>query len=254
MTRRSSGGATSRKKRARVEAISGGEHSVADSSGDAQQSRKRARVKSSSGFKMRAMKAKPGLPTCKACQRAKCKTMRAKLCRKCFTTNAISNGGRSSGNALTGKSKKRAGGRSSGNVIIGTGKKRAGKRSWLKRQTSDPFVITPHWLELILRRKKTWEVRGTPTAKRGLIHLAVSGGGGLILGKASLVDCLPLKNDELRRHEDKHCIPEKDLPLVKYRKIFAWVFKDASRYQTPLKYKHSQGAIVWAKPHRWFVK
>ena len=217
------------------------------------------------------MKAKPSLPTCKVCQRAKCQTMRAKLCRKCFTTNAISIGGRSSGNVITGKSKKRAGGcssgnvitgtskkraggRASGNVITGTSKKRAGKRSWLKRQTSDLLVIKPHWLELILNRRKTWEVRGTATAKRGLIHLAVSGGGGLILGKASLVDCLPVEYDELRRHKDKHCIPEKTLPLVKYRKIFAWVLKDASRYQTPLKYKHSQGAVVWAKPHRWFVK
>ena len=61
------------------------------------------------------MKAKPNLPTCKVCQRAKCQTMRAKLCRKCFTTNAISNGGRSSGNVITGTSKKRAGGLSSGN-------------------------------------------------------------------------------------------------------------------------------------------
>ena len=182
-------------------------------------------------------RAKPRLPTCKVCQRAKCQTMRAKLCLKCFTKSAASSGGRSSGNAITGKSKKRA-----------------GKRSWLKRQASDLLVIKAHWLELILNKKKTWEVRGTSTAKRGRIHLAVSGGGGLILGKASLVDCLPLKYHELRRHKAKHCIPEKKLPLIKYQKVFASLLSDSSRYQAPLKYKHSQGAVVWAKPHRCFVR
>ena len=189
------------------------------------------------------------MKACKKCLKAKCPTMRAKLCLKCFTASAVSSGGRSSGNA---SARGRAG--NDGNVLTGRSKKRAGKRSWLKRQASGLLVIKPHWLELILNKKKTWEIRGTSIAKRGRIHLAVSAGGGLILGKASLVDCLHLKYDDLRRHKAKHCIAEKKLHLVKYQKIFAWVLKDASRYQVPLKYKHSQGAVVWAKPHRWCVE
>ena len=64
-------------------------------------------------------KAKPILPLCKICQTAKCQTMRAKLCRPCFLTNATSSGGRSSGNVITGTSKKRAAGLSSGNTLRG---------------------------------------------------------------------------------------------------------------------------------------
>ena len=138
-------------------------------------------------------------------------------------------------------------------MLIGKKKKTAGKRSWLKRRAKHLLVIKARWLDLILSKKKSWEIRGQPTSKRGLIHLAVSGGGGRILGKATLVDCLPLKREELPLHAGKHCIPERELESVSYPKIYAWVLKDACRYKEPLAYKHSQGAVVWAKPHGWFV-
>ena len=115
-------------------------------------------------------------------------------------------------------------------------------------------MIKPRWLDLILAGKKSWEIRGTATSKRGCVHLAVSGGGGTILGKASLVDCLLVKPEELVWHIDKHCIPEQELKYVKYTKLYAWVLKDACRYKVPLDYKHSKGAVVWVKPHRWFVQ
>ena len=158
-------------------------------------------------------------------------------------------GGRSSGNASAGGSVG-----NKGNIIKGSPKKTAGKRSWLKRQAQDLLVIKPRWLDLILARTKSWEIRGTATSKRGRIHLAVSGGWGLILGKASLVDCLPVKREDLVLHTGKHCIPEQELKSVKYMKIYAWVLKDACRYKVPLDYKHSNGAVVWVKPHRWFVQ
>ena len=122
-------------------------------------------------------------------------------------------------------------------------------------------MIKPRWLDLILSKQKTWEMRGTGTSKRGLVHLAVSGGGGLILGSASSVDCLPAKREELGRHIDKHCIPDEELKMFysdgkesgKKQKIYAWVLKAACRYKEPLQYKHTKGAIVWARPHKWFV-
>ena len=209
---------------------------------------------------MKAMKTKATLPTCKMCQKAKCLTMRAILCPKCFAKSAASSGSRSSGNASArgsvgndGNASARGSVGNEGNIITGKTKKSAGKRSWLKRQAKDLLVVKRHWLELILRKKKSWEIRGKGTSKRGLIHLAASGGGGLILGRATLVDCLPVEREELRRHTGKHCIPERELESVKYPKIYAWVLKGACRYKVPLEHKHSQGAVVWVKSHRWFA-
>ena len=92
-------------------------------------------------------------------------------------------------------------------------------------------MIKPRWLDLILSKQKTWEMRGMVTSKRGLVHLAASGGGGLILGSASLVDCLPVKREELGRHIGKHCIPDEELGKSysgdkgsgKEQTIYAWV-------------------------------
>ena len=138
-----------------------------------------------------------------------------------------------------------------GNCRTGPTKKAAGKRSWLKRQASDLLIIKEPWLDLILRRKKTWEIRGNRTTKRGVIHLARSGGGGILLGKATLTKCVSLTREELAKHEDKHCIS--DCQSVKYRNIYAWVLKGACRYKKPLQYRHAQGAVIWVKAHKWFV-
>jgi hypothetical protein len=138
-----------------------------------------------------------------------------------------------------------------GNRTVGRMKRTAGRRSWLKRQASDVLIIKEPWLELILEGKKTWEIRGTRTKKRGVIHLARSGGGSIILGSALLTDCISLSREELKKNKDKHCIP--DMRGIDYSTIHAWVLKDVRRYKKPLQYKHARGAIIWVKAHKWFV-
>ena len=132
-----------------------------------------------------------------------------------------------------------------GNVQKGMTKKRAGARSGRKRATKNLLIVKNPWLEKILSRTKTWEIRGTSTQKRGLIHRGLSGSGGKILGCARLIDCLPLSREELCAQADKHCI--EDCNLVRYRKIYAWVLKDARRHEPPLRYTHVKGAITWIK-------
>jgi hypothetical protein len=47
------------------------------------------------------------------------------------------------------------------------------------------LVIRPYWIDLILKGKKTWEIRGSKTAIRGTITLIPSGSGTRRLLKAS---------------------------------------------------------------------
>ena len=132
-----------------------------------------------------------------------------------------------------------------GNRSKGPKKKAAGKRSGLKRVTKDLLLIKSPWLELILSKRKTWEVRGSRTEKRGLIHLGLSGSGGEIHGRARVTDCRLLTREELRKHKDKHCI--KDIDSVGYARLYAWVLSDTVRYRKPLHHRHKQGAIIWCK-------
>ena len=170
-------------------------------------------------------------------------SMKAKFCRGCFILKAsvadCKGGGvkgNKGGHGVTGNR---------GNTNKGIKKKAAGKRSGLKRATKDLLLIKNPWLQLILRKRETWEIRGSSTHKRGLIHLGLSGSGGAIHGRARVTGCRLLTREELRENKDKHCI--EDIDSVRYAKIYAWVFSDVFRYNKPLQHSHKQGAIIWCK-------
>ena len=156
------------------------------------------------------------------------KTSRAKLCGVCFMAQA-----------------KNSGGRSTGNTTGGHKKKRAGRRSGTKRSAKTALVVKKKWVDLILARKKDWELRGTSTAKRGCVHLAESGCGGTLVGRVRVVNCIPVPRSSLLKHVHHHGVSE--LSEVPYKNIFAWVLKDAERCKEPLTYQHSVGAVVWVK-------
>ena len=102
-------------------------------------------------------------------------------------------------------------------------------------------MVKEPWVGMILDGKKTWEIRGSATTKRGKIHLAASGGGGVLVGQCQLVDCFPVSQAELANNVTKHCT--NDLTRVPYEKPHAWVMQKAMRYSSPFVYKHPQGAI-----------
>ena len=222
------------------------------------------------------------LPLCKACGKERVATPRSTLCGACFLEKCAAAGAISSGNSKRGPSKRRAGSRSSGNSEPGSNKERDGARrtgalssgnsergprkrragalssgnakcgatkrkaqtrSSTRRSTEEVLVVKEPWVGMILDGKKTWEIRGSATAKRGKIHLAASGGGGVLVGQCQLVDCYPVGRSELADNVTKHWI--KDLARVPYKKPHAWVLEKATRYSSPFTYKHPQGAITW---------
>ncbi len=106
------------------------------------------------------------------------------------------------------------------------------------------LIIRKRWLDKILDGGKVWEMRSTKTNVRGKIGL-IESGTGLIMGEASLVDCLgPIDCSDAGLSEDKHHVLDHYL-LEKWK--FPWVLAGAKRYNEPIPYRHPKGAVIWVK-------
>ena len=107
------------------------------------------------------------------------------------------------------------------------------------------LIVKNPWLDLILSKEKTWEIRDAQTKQRGKVHLALSGAGGRIVGQCHITDSFAIDKGKLGNHFSKHRI--KDLALITYRRPHVWVLSKALRYKTPFVYSHPQGAMKWVK-------
>ena len=171
---------------------------------------------------------------------------RAKFCTDCFRTNAsCANSKRKvfGGNTTTARGKGVLGNK--GNTTTGQKKKKAGKRSALRRSAKMLLIVKNPWLDLILSKEKTWEIRDAQTKQRGKIHLALSGAGGRIVGQCHITDSVAIDRLTLRTTFARHRI--KDLARITYRRPHAWVLSKARRYMKPFVYSHPQGAIKWVR-------
>ena len=95
-------------------------------------------------------------------------------CVQCFRANAARKGSLSSGNfqgkgstGNAGNSRGKGSLGNAGNVTKGRVKDMAGELSGLRRSAKSDLVVKREWPDLILARRKTWELRGGPTTRRG---------------------------------------------------------------------------------------
>ena len=156
-------------------------------------------------------------------------------------SSEASDGYKGQGNAgnATGKGSSQNG----GNVKKGKIKKRAGERSGVRRSAKTALVVKKKWLDLILAGRKTWEIRGSSTTKRGWIHFAESQAGGKLMGRARLVICYPVQRKSFKQHFNHHCVPS--VTMVPYLTPYAWVLEDAEKFEKPFEYEHKKGAVIW---------
>ena len=169
---------------------------------------------------------------------------RAKFCTDCFRTSAsCANSKRKvfGGNTTTARGKGVLGNKGT----TGQKKKKAGMRSALRRSAKMLLIVNNPWLDLILSKEKTWEIRDAQTKQRGKVHLALSGAGGRIVGQCHITDSFDIDKVTLRTTFPKHRI--KDLARITYRRPHAWVLSKARRYMKPFVYSHPQGAIKWVR-------
>ena len=188
---------------------------------------------------MKAMNAT--LPACRT-SRCHCRvpSKRATLCLLCRHRMARVSGGRSTGNRNAAGNPNNA-----GNGRKGASKKAAGTRSGLKRSAKYCLVVKKKWLDLILAGSKDWEIRRCSAQRRGWFHFAESGSGGKLVGRARLVDCLNSSKASFMKNFHRHRVPS--WAQVKYKSVYAWVLKEAERFERPFKYDHTQGAVIWVK-------
>ena len=112
------------------------------------------------------------------------------------------------------------------------------------------LVIRPYWIDLILKGKKTWEIRGSRTMIRGTIGLIPSG-SGTIVGVCEVVDCIgPLSARSFRTNAAKAGMRPSEAQLGHYSKTYAWVLKSPKRLGKPVRYQHPSGAVIWVSLER----
>ena len=107
------------------------------------------------------------------------------------------------------------------------------------------LIVRKIWLDKIFDEGKVFEMRTTKTSVRGKIGL-IESGSGLIVGECNIYDCAqnPISKKGAYVLKEFHQI--EDLSLLEKWK-YAWLIKDAKRYDKPIPYKHPQGAVIWVK-------
>jgi hypothetical protein len=103
------------------------------------------------------------------------------------------------------------------------------------------LIIKKEWLDKIFDDEKIWEMRTTLTKIRGKIKL-IESGSGLILGECEIINSFKPSDNELLANISKHKV--EDISLLN-KWCCAWVIKNPIRYNTPIAYKHPQGAVIW---------
>jgi len=107
------------------------------------------------------------------------------------------------------------------------------------------LIIRQPYAGWIVEGKKIWEIRKSRTRIRGEV-LIIS--NGKAIGKAELVDVLgPFTPEELAEHGDKHLV---DYPFLRDysngKPLYAWVFKNARKFERPVRVRLKKGVQVWA--------
>lgn len=106
---------------------------------------------------------------------------------------------------------------------------------------STAFIIKPEWGERLLGGKKTMELRGSGTKKRGWVGLIYD---SAIQGEVEIVDSVRL--DAKSFAEGGHCFPGTWEELRgTYAHPHGWVIRGTRRYETPRPYVKKRGQVIW---------
>ena len=110
------------------------------------------------------------------------------------------------------------------------------------------LILKKEPANFILDGKKTVEIRGFKTHIRDTIAIIMSGTKS-IWGTVEIYDCIELnkelyEKDWCKKHKSSKTYEE----LLKiYPKPYAWLLKNAKRFDEPIAYKHKQGCVTWVK-------
>ncbi|MNU27379.1 hypothetical protein D3C71_157670 [compost metagenome] len=114
-------------------------------------------------------------------------------------------------------------------------------------QTLDRCLLVkdPHATS-ILTGRKLWEIRGSATKVRGRVGIAKSG-TGMIFGSVEVVGSREVCLAELLK--SPNLPPDEHEMFARIGQVYdrphAWELRDAVLFDTPVPYRHPQGAVIW---------
>lgn len=115
----------------------------------------------------------------------------------------------------------------------------------------DILIIKKKWLDKILNDYKCLEIRSSDTHKRGRIELAESG-TSLIKGYCEIDNSYPIEDEE--HWEQLRQFHQVDISWdelkKRYKHPYAWTLINVRKYETPIKYTHPKGAVIWVKEQK----
>ena len=111
------------------------------------------------------------------------------------------------------------------------------------------LYIHEEWINLILSRSKTWEIRGTPCKKHigkriALIQCGMKGKKSRIVGGVTIVGSKEIINDQewLNTVNYHQCSNIETLP---YKKTFAYILENAIRLDHEIELDNKKGVVIW---------
>lgn len=110
------------------------------------------------------------------------------------------------------------------------------------------LIIADPWIGYILEGSKTWEMRSSGASHRGWFAL-IWKGTSAIYGVARLTDVgTPLPPEEMIATFERHRIPEHMIRSGEVAKWNTpWKLTDVRRFNSPIPYRHRNGAVTWVK-------
>ncbi|MBH9964837.1 ASCH domain-containing protein [Rossellomorea oryzaecorticis] len=108
------------------------------------------------------------------------------------------------------------------------------------------LIIKSPWIDRIFEGKKTWEIRGSNTKKRGKIAL-IKSGSGMVYGEVDLINSKELNLTEYQESRRFHGVESEAASVLPYQRTYAWVLDNPKIYKQPVPYKHPMGAVIWVR-------
>ena len=106
------------------------------------------------------------------------------------------------------------------------------------------LLMQDEWRNMIFQDGKTWEVRGSNTARRGRIALIT---GQYVYGSVNLVTSHPLAQWHFEQEREKHKVLNWSWVMSRYKRPHAWVMANPLIYAEPRKVQRRHGQVIWVK-------
>ena len=110
------------------------------------------------------------------------------------------------------------------------------------------LIIKKKWLDLIVSKKKTLEIRGCNTNKQNKTIYLLESGTHKVVATAVISSTYPISCSDWSEEREEHCVDISYSDLKKrYKTPYAWVLSDVTPIKDIWYYKHPQGAVIWVK-------